>query len=1002
MFDNYKQGNYTVALTYGKESLRLTENKYGKNTDIYITSLSTVAIIYEAMDSTLQAEEILKEGLNISNNRASAPNINIMILNGLASLYQSQEKYSEAEPYYFQALEIIRRNNLYANPLYFTILKSLGNCSENKGNLNDAEKYYLLALDHLKKSGKLQSSDYIDIYGTIASLYKKSGKYSKSEESYLEILDMIKNRKYSPADYAYYLNGLGGLYHNLNNYEKAERCYTEAKDIRLKLFGDSSVDYAQSLNNLALLNDDIGKLNESEAMYKSALKIWAKVYGTNSPIYAITLNNLAVLIGKMGRAEEAIKLISESLKIRKNAFNEESLSYANSLNNAAVLFKNLGYYPESEKLLQKAISLYEEKLGKEHPDYITALSNLASVYDAEEKYEEAEKYYFTAISIRKKLLGVKSADYANSLHNIGILYFRMKEYRKADEYLSSAMDIRKEVLGVKHPDYILSVSNMARLKEALNNYDESKKLWLYSLDMYLDKVHSVFPALSEDEKTKFYNNINEKFEMFSSFVMRHYKHDSQLLNDLIKYQIEIKGMLLNSLGKMRNIILSGSDESLKSLYTEWITTKEQLASLYNQPKEKAEKLSVNTDSLENLANEYEKKLSLQSEGYLQKLKTKDYTIDDLKKSIQHDERIVEVIRFRYNDITWNDSTCYAFLIISKDKMYPEIIYMMDGNDLEGKYYSDYINLIKNRINDKVSYRRFFEKIMPALDGVKAIYYSPDGVYNKINLITLRKSDGSYPLKNIDISIITGLKELFKKSTNNKSIDNVALFGNPAFQAKSSGDMRDIPVNPLPGTEIEVKNIQVILDKYKVANKIFLQTEANVQNLKTLKNPTILHIATHGFFMEDVENLNSDNFLGINKEKMKSNPLLRSGLILSGSGNKISDTSRVGVLTSYEAMNMNLDSSLLVVLSACETGLGELRNGEGVYGLQRAFMVAGAKYIIMSLWKVNDEVTSELMINFYDYFSQSGDVKAAFKKAQLRISEKYTEPLYWGAFIVLGI
>jgi len=191
--------------------------------------------------------------------------------------------------------------------------------------------------------------------------------------------------------------------------------------------------------------------------------------------------------------------------------------------------------------------------------------------------------------------------------------------------------------------------------------------------------------------------------------------------------------------------------------------------------------------------------------------------------------------------------------------------------------------------------------------------------------------------------------------------------------------------------------------YKVSD--FQQGNATETNIKAIKGQSVVHIATHGYFLPDPDDL------GENFAHAAGNPLLRSGLILAGAPDPAKEEKRAdlsgndnGVLTAYEAMNLNLEGTSLLVLSACETGLGEVKAGEGVYGLQRAFQVAGARTLLMSLWKVDDAATQMLMTSFYTNWTKSGNKLTAFKQAQaqLRANPKYKDPYYWGAFVMLGM
>jgi CHAT domain-containing protein len=202
------------------------------------------------------------------------------------------------------------------------------------------------------------------------------------------------------------------------------------------------------------------------------------------------------------------------------------------------------------------------------------------------------------------------------------------------------------------------------------------------------------------------------------------------------------------------------------------------------------------------------------------------------------------------------------------------------------------------------------------------------------------------------------------------------------------------ITDLPGTKTEIEGVMNLLLSRQWKVSAFLNETATEDAVKEINQPRLLHLATHGFFLTDT---------GIFSEA--EDPMLRSGLLFTGAANflqdRISTTGDNGILTAYEAANLNLSNTELVVLSACETAKGEVQNGEGVYGLQRAFQTAGAQAIIMSLWKVDDDATQELMTSFYSNWMSGQEKSLAFKQAQLQLKKKYNHPYYWGAFVMMG-
>jgi CHAT domain-containing protein len=397
--------------------------------------------------------------------------------------------------------------------------------------------------------------------------------------------------------------------------------------------------------------------------------------------------------------------------------------------------------------------------------------------------------------------------------------------------------------------------------------------------------------------------------------------------------------------------------------------------------EEKKQKDIDEKQLEEETNQIEKELSRKSELFAQASENKRYTWQDVQHKLKKGEATIEIIKFRtfYLD-NFSDTIYYAALLITpQTKDNPEVIVFENGNELEGKYLNNYQNNIKFQKIDKFSYIQYWQKIAERLKKakIKKVYISADGVYNQINLSTLQNPQtGKYLQEEIEIQLVSNTKDIITRPAEKKTIiQNGVFIGYPDYNkgektdSLKKEDERNLSlqanvrldttqrffdganISELPGTKVEVENIQAIFDKNKIQSKSYLSTEATEELIKSLQSPQILHIATHGFFLQNIEekgNENERSFMGTENQKALDNPLLRSGLLFAGATQVLNNKAKDGILTAYEAMNLDLDNTELVVLSACETGLGKISNGEGVYGLQRAFQVAGARAVLMSL------------------------------------------------------
>lgn len=835
-------------------------------------------------------------------------------------------------------------------------------------------------------------------------LDKGEGLYAGGYYSMAEGVLLAAKAKYESSNlkgdinYPKVISTLGLLYSTMGRYTTAEEYILQALELQKQKMGEEGGGYGASLNNLAVLYKETGRYNESENLILKAAEVLKNAHGEESMPYAIALNNEAMLYQAMGRYDQAERILKDAIAISAKSQNEKSGNHQKFLTNQALLFQEMGKLEQAEKGFKDLIALKERRFGKRHPDYAHMLNNLAALYMLMNKYDEVEPLLKEALDIYERKFGKEHRLYANALSDLGNFYRFKGEFDAAKPLLIQTLDIRAKILGEQHPQYVQSKENLAILYWKLGEWEDAEKLYIESLDQSLQFIKQYFPPMSEAEKTKYWDKLRPRFERFYAFTSDASGDNSDLVSKAYNYHVATKGLLLRATSKIKQKILESGDDELKKMYLDWLDQKETLARLYSYSKEELSEQKINRDSLERSANNMEKLLSQKSDVFSEEYHLGSIDFTDVQQKLKTGEAALEFIRFRHFENTFTEDARYLVLLITKTSANPKHILLKNGSELEGRYFKYYNNAIHQKLADEYSYAQYWEPVEPLIKGYNQVYLSLDGVYNQINVNTFRKPDGSYLLSDHNFLLLGSTAALANTANNTSTAQTACLIGYPEYGGK---------VTPLPGTKVEVTNIGSMLANRNYKVNIYTGNDATETKFKALVNPKILHVATHGYFMEDVK-LKENKVFGINAESAKDNPLLRAGLLLTGAGGagdnqavRTLESDDNGILTAYEAMNLSLDETDLVVLSACETAVGDVKAGEGVYGLQRAFLAAGADAIIMSLWKVDDTATQELMTKFYANWLKSGNKPQAFKAALIELKNKYKDPYFWGGFILIG-
>lgn len=818
--------------------------------------------------------------------------------------------------------------------------------------------------------------------------------YKLAELKFLEAKTAYETNSLTrDINYGKVIADMGLLYATMGRMNLASQFTTEALFIREKSPGKESKAYASSLNNNAVLAKDLGHYNEAEQYFQEALASVKKALGESSEEYAIVLNNEAMFFAKVGRFDHAIEKLTAAISIMesKSVGSQNSVGFQSNL---AWLYQKTGKLSEAETIYLKL----EKNLRSQpkNPYYAGVLDNLALLYIQMNKLDKVEEYFNQSAGVYKTRFGNQNPNYAKVLNDLGNFYRMQGKFVEAEQKLSESMAIRKSILDTNHPDYVKSEEDLGILNWKKGDLPNALPYFQSAMNKSLDFVNRFFPPMSEAEKTKYWDVLQPRFQRFFNYCLSAQATNPDIAKEMYNYQIATKALLLNSTNRIKQAILSSGNNELIAEYTAWLDKKETLARYYSLSKQELQDQKIDLAALEQEANSMERSLSQKSSDFSQGYTAEKIGFEKIVSLLNDTEAVVELIRISTFDKDFTNDSRYAALVLVKNAQ-PKLIVLDNGNQLETRYLKFYRNAIQQKIDDQYSYNQFWGRIEPALAAKKTIFVSPDGVYNEINLNTLKKSTGEYVISKYDLAFVGNSKDLIGiKSTQAIAQKKDAfLLGFPDYGGNT--------INALPGTKIEVEGISKILKTNGYQISMAEQNEATEAKIKSIKGTSLIHIATHGYFMQDGQ------AVGVDLENAKNNPLLRSGLLLAGAAKTTSgemlpnlESNDNGVLTAYEAMNLNLTGTGLIVLSACETGLGDIRAGEGVYGLQRAFIVAGAKTLVMSLWKVDDAATQNLMTNFYTNLAKGGNKMKAFKQAQQQLMLKYKEPYYWGAFVMIGI
>jgi CHAT domain-containing protein len=927
----------------------------------------------------------------------------------------------------------------------------------DEGKYDDALPLADRALAIHEKALGAEHPDTADSLNNLAGLYEAKGDYARAEPLYMRALAV--REKALGAEHpntAQSLNNLAGLYEAKGDYAKAESLHIRALAIYEKVLGTEHPLTGYSLNNLAQLYYSKGDYAKADPLYIRALAITEKL-GAEHRNTAKSLNNLALLYKSKGDYAKAEPLYIRALAITEK-LGAEHPDTATSLMNLAALYVSKDDYTKAEPLYIRALATYEKALGTEHPLTAYALNNLAALYASRGDYARAEPLYIRALAIREKALGAEHPNTATSLNDLALLYSSKGDYAKAESLYIRALAIKEKALGAEHPNTAISLYNLAGLYRAKG--DSAKAVDFQSRCNEVsdrDLIRNLASG-SERQKLTYLNQTSSYMDSTISLHAQSAPNDVNAKRAALKILLQRKGRALDAMAdaiaSLRRRVSPEDQKLLNQLQD--VRSQLSVLTLRGPGRIGLEKHKANLKALEEQEEKLQNEISQSSAEFRAQSQTQSrpVTIEVIQKAIPRGTALIEFAQYRPSNPKEPDKKkqygkprYVAYVLPSQS----ESLWVELG---DAESINKNIDALRKALRDKRRQdvkrraravdRDVMQPVRKLLGKTRRVFISPDSALNLIPFAALVDERGEYLVKRYHFTYLTSGRDLLrlqekiksktgpivmadadfdKGSSSNKVSDSQSATNNAKSVngANGSTNASDERLGPKLG-EVEFEPLKRLVASAEEAREVkktlnqatvFLRSEATESALKQVSSPSILHIATHGYFLEEEvkpgSKTSESTRIAVRRKKDDStqgakleNPSLRSGLFFAGANTGKSGDDD-GVLTALEAAGLDLWGTKLVVLSACDTGVGEVLTGQGVQGLRRALVLAGSESQMMSLWPVSDKGTRELMIEYYRRLKAGEGRSEALRRVQLKmlVSENRNHPFYWASFIQSG-
>ncbi len=933
-----------------------------------------------------------------------------------------------------ESLEVIRKHLGENHADYWDGLDTLGRAFEAAGDHDEAERYYQQALARRQDGLGVNHPDTIDTMIHLALLYKKQERHTAAHP-FFEAIFAHRKRIYGeshPKALDAMVLFAESLYQT-EDLEAARSLWEQALELHIDVLGEKHPDTLVIYNNLANLYYVLGQFDAAEPFFLKTLDLCSNIYGESHHESLTSLNNLSFLYraqGRLAKAEEILlRYFDISNEISDINQKDRALSMA-AIQNMATLYAEMGEFEKAGAIALELMRLRKELLGPEHPLTIVSMSILAHLYDSLLQFDKARPLHDKAMKLLPVVLEYRKAFALTIMHNQVAHHWIQQQYDRAEPLQRDIVEFSEQLLGVEHPQYIAVLNNLGANLQRQNRLDETEQVYKEAVRLENHFYDRILWGTSEIARQGYLGGDSRFNSYYISILLR--KGTPGAWSELFHYSLTRKGLLFRVARRFRELSRLQGHPDIERRVSQLRDFERRLSYLVMRDPwrgEAAEEEQQIPDLRERIDRlEAELAREMQQQGY----QIGNVDPEEILRGLEGDEILLDFLIFERHDLINLEFIEETLLVLVVDPAGSPRIRAVDLGDVEPirREIARFRREVASRADPTLAlqgelYTRLWKPLELYVGQKKTVFVVPDGPLHLLPIGALRDEDGKHLFSKHPLILLASVRDLIREDPPVET-GAPAIFHSPEFgeapeigSPTSAGNPHtSLMFSPLPGTREEGRKLEELFLREEWNTRIFFGNGADEETLSGLRSPRILHLATHGFFLEAPRTSRSGGHRGgeiiglsdglfSRKAGSSLDPMVFSGLALAGANRRDKGNSGGqgfdGILTGKEVLGLNLSGTELVVLSACDTGVGEIHQGEGVYGLHRAFQEAGAKRVLFTLWKVNDEATQAFMVRFYSLYLEGTSPHEALKltKEEFLESARWSHPYYWAPFVLVG-